>query len=102
MLKFLFLNGELRNEIISLNENCDILNLDGLFVRSDEGVYVVLETLVLKVSYSVLFDCPSSASSTVLGELLCVFNSEMKSFRAGELVALSPLLSSLNFLELGL
>lgn len=67
MLKFLLLNGEARNEAMNLNENCGFLILDRL-LESDDGVFVVLETLVLKVSSSVLFDCPSRPSSTVLGE----------------------------------
>lgn len=67
MLKFLLLNGEARNEAMNLNENCGFLILDRL-LESDDGVFVVLETLVLKVSSSVLFDCPSRPFSTVLGE----------------------------------
>jgi len=68
MLKFLLLNGEARNEAMNLNENCGFLILDRLLESDDDGVYVVLETLVLKVSSSVLFDCPSRPFSTVLGE----------------------------------
>ena len=67
MLKFLLLNGEARNETMNLNGNCGFLILDRL-LESDDGGFVVLETLVLKVSSSVLFDCPSRPSSTVLGE----------------------------------
>lgn len=51
---------------------------------SEEVVSVTLETLVLKVSSSVLLDCPSSASNTVLGERVCVLESEIKSFKTGE------------------
>jgi hypothetical protein len=89
MLKLLILNGEPRNDIMNLNENCDFLNFDFLLILGpDEGVYVMLEALVLNVSSSVLLDCPSSpSSSTVLGELFCAFISEIK------------LKTSLNFLH---
>lgn len=73
MLKPFILNGEPRNDIMNLNENCDFLNFDFLLILGpDEGVYVMLEALVLKVSSSVQLDCPSNASSTVLGELFCL------------------------------
>lgn len=104
MLKVFLLNGEPRNDIINLNENCDFdfLNLDlPLILGPDEGVYAMLEALVLNVlSSSVLLDCPSSASSTVLGELFTDFVTEMKSSKAGELV-LSLIFSFLNLLEFG-
>lgn len=45
---------------------------------------MVLDTLVLKVSSSVLLDCPSSASNTVLGERVCVLESDSKSFKIGD------------------
>lgn len=69
MLKVFILNGEPRNEIMNLNDNCDFL----LILGPDEGVYVMLDALVLNVSSSVLLDCPSSSPSrsTVLGELFC-------------------------------
>lgn len=104
MLKFFLLNGEPRNDIMNLNEKCDFdfLNLDLLLILGpDEGVYMMLEALVLKVlSSSVLLDCPSSASSTVLGELFSDFVSDIKSSKAGEVV-LSLMLSFLNLLEFG-
>jgi hypothetical protein len=74
MLKVFILNGEPRNDIMNLNDNCDFLNFDFLLILGpDEGVYVMLDALVLNVSSSVLLDCPSSSPSrsTVLGELFC-------------------------------
>ncbi|CAJ2649705.1 unnamed protein product [Trifolium pratense] len=88
MLKLFILNGEPRNDIMNLNDNCDFLNFDFLLILgSEEGVYVMLDALVLNVLSSVLLlDCPSSpSSSTVLGELFCAVISEMKSRKSAEI-----------------
>ena len=84
---------------MNLNGDFGFLSLDGdlLTLEANEEVSVMLENIVLKLlSSSVLLDCPSNASRTVLGEWLCVFFSSVKSFRAGE-AALSLLFSHLEF-----